>query len=251
MPDVLRLDGSARTANFVENAGPVLLWPDITITATSPTLASVVLIVNGNFAWDLADEASAKTDGTNIVAEGLGISFFRLSGIDSLAHYQQVLRSIAIDIPGDTPSEITTSHHPGARNTKFSDRQITWQASDGTNSSAVEITTLIVTEVNDPPVNRVPEAQVVISDAGLAIPGLSISDPDAGGPSSPSEGVLATTLSVGHGTLAIAAAAGALVTGSGTATVTLTGTIAQIDTTLVAPNNVFIALWMISTAPIS
>ena len=66
----------------------------------------------------------------------------------------------------------------------------------------------------------------------LAIAGLSVSDVDAGG------ATIRTTLSVLHGTLTVASAGGAVVGGSGTATVTLTGSQAQINTTLAAANNV-------------
>ena len=74
--------------------------------------------------------------------------------------------------------------------------------------------------------------RVVDEDTDLAIGGLSISDVDAG------TGVLTTTLHVDDGTLTVAAAGGAAVLGSGTDTVTLTGTLAQINITLSAANNV-------------
>jgi len=51
-------------------------------------------------------------------------------------------------------------------------------------------------------------------------------------------GSLTTSLSVTHGTLAVASAGGAAVSGSGTGSVQLTGTVAQINTTLSASSNV-------------
>ena len=63
--------------------------------------------------------------------------------------------------------------------------------------------------------------------------GLSISDADAGGATN-----VTTTLSVAHGTLTVASAGGASVSGSGTNSVTLTGSVAQINATLAAANNV-------------
>ena len=47
-----------------------------------------------------------------------------------------------------------------------------------------------------------------------------------------------TTLHVDHGALGVGAIGGATVAGSGTATVTLTGSVAQIDAALAATNNV-------------
>ena len=77
--------------------------------------------------------------------------------------------------------------------------------------------------------NTVPGAQAVNEDTGLAITGLSIADIDAGA------GVMTTTLSVVNGMLTVdLGARGAAVDGSGTNTVTLTGTLAQINATLAA-----------------
>ena len=54
----------------------------------------------------------------------------------------------------------------------------------------------------------------------------------------PTAGALTTTLSVAHGTLTVAAVGGATVDGSGTGSVTLSGTLAQINATLAAAGNV-------------
>ena len=107
--------------------------------------------------------------------------------------------------------------------------------SDGTLTSPNATTTIDIVSQNDAPVNSAPATQNVEGNHDLAIGGLSITDVDAGGAS------LTTTLSVLHGTLAVASAGGAAVGGSGTATVTLTGTLAQINTTLAAANNVVYA----------
>ena len=76
-------------------------------------------------------------------------------------------------------------------------------------------------------------AQTVAEDTNLAVTGLSISDADAGSATN-----VTTTLSVAHGTLTVSSAGGASVSGSGTNSVTLTGSIAQINATLAAANNV-------------
>src|SRR5262249_14283433 len=65
-----------------------------------------------------------------------------------------------------------------------------------------------------------------------AIAGFSVSDPDGG------NSIETATLSVQHGTLTVGTVAGgAAVAGSGSATVTLNGTVAQIDATLAAFDN--------------
>jgi hypothetical protein len=88
-----------------------------------------------------------------------------------------------------------------------------------------------VTAVNDAPVNTVPGALTFSANGDHAITGLSVSDVDATS--------LTTTLHVDHGILTVGSAAGgATVGGSGTGTVTLTGSVAQIDATLAAANDV-------------
>jgi hypothetical protein len=89
---------------------------------------------------------------------------------------------------------------------------------------------VLVTAVNDAPVNTVPGAISTSGDIDHALAGLSVSDPDATS--------LTTTLHVDHGTLTVAAVGGATVGGSGTDTVTLTGSVAQIDAALSASSNV-------------
>ena len=84
--------------------------------------------------------------------------------------------------------------------------------------------------INEAPVNTVPGAIYTSENIDHAIAGLSVNDPDATS--------LTTTLHVDHGTLTVAALGGATVGGSGTDTVTLTGTVAQINAALAAANNV-------------
>ena len=86
--------------------------------------------------------------------------------------------------------------------------------------------------MNDGPVNTLPASVTAVPDQDRALAGLAIADVDAGG------GVLTTMLHVDNGILTAASAGGAAVAGSGTDTVTLTGTLAQINATLSAAGNV-------------
>jgi methionine-rich copper-binding protein CopC len=94
---------------------------------------------------------------------------------------------------------------------------------------------VVLTAVNDAPVNSVPGTLTVPENSSAPVAGLSIADVDAGA------GVMTTKLNVAHGALTVASAGGASVTGSGTADVTLTGTLAQINATLAAANNLVYA----------
>jgi large repetitive protein len=105
-----------------------------------------------------------------------------------------------------------------------------FKANDGTLDSNAATESLTVNAVNDAPVNTVPGPLSVESGLDALIKGLAVHDIDAAS--------LTTSLHVDHGTLAVGSAGGAAVTGSGTATVTLIGSVAQIDATLGAANNV-------------
>ena len=85
---------------------------------------------------------------------------------------------------------------------------------------------LRTTQPNHAPVNIVPGTQSVAAGMDLSIAGLGVVDQDAG------SGILTTTLSVANGTLTVMAAGGAIVAGSGSANVTLAGTLTQINATL-------------------
>ena len=92
-----------------------------------------------------------------------------------------------------------------------------------------DTSTITVTAVNDPPVNTVPSSYTTAEDSGpLQLSGISVSDVDAG------TGVETITLSVpnGSGSLAAASAGGVTASGSGGASVTITGTLPDLNSYL-------------------
>src|SRR5205085_12199875 len=113
---------------------------------------------------------------------------------------------------------------PTAGGTKTS-RTINWTANDGFTDSAAGTTTINITAVNDAPTATItPLTYSATEQVSLNLKniGLSVTDPDG-----TSETV---TLSVTEGTLTLTAGgSGAVVSNSGTASVTITGTIAQIN----------------------
>jgi CSLREA domain-containing protein len=74
------------------------------------------------------------------------------------------------------------------------------------------------------PALTVPGAQTANQDVALAIPGIRVADVDSN--------ALTVTLAAGHGTLTLASTAGLAVTGNGTAAVTLSGSLADLDDAL-------------------
>jgi hypothetical protein len=105
-----------------------------------------------------------------------------------------------------------------------------FKANDGQLDSNVATETLTIDAVNDAAVNTVPGLLSAQSGVDAAIIGLSVSDVDAVS--------LTTSLHVDHGMLSVGAVGGATVIGSGTGTVTLSGSVAQINAALGAPDNV-------------
>jgi len=82
-------------------------------------------------------------------------------------------------------------------------------------------------QVNDPPTVTVPGAQTIAEDIRQAIPGVSVADPDAG-----TAGDLRVVLTVTEGSLDLTVPPGVSATGNGTATVTLVGSIADLNQAL-------------------
>ncbi len=121
--------------------------------------------------------------------------------------------------------------------------QLTFSTSDngysGSGNALLDTDSIAITvnAVNDAPVNSVPGAQTTTPGSPKVISGISVADVDAGALP------LTMTLTETHGTVAVSTgavggvAAGSI-TGNGSAVVTLTGTVAQINATLAATTGV-------------
>ena len=122
---------------------------------------------------------------------------------------------------------LATLSYQGGLNFNGSDT-LTVKSTDGAAATDTDTVAIQVTPVNDAPVNTVPGPQTVNEDTALAFTsgnGNAISVDDVDG------NLASTQLSVLHGTLAVAAG-GAGISGNNSATLTLSGTEAQINATL-------------------
>jgi Ca2+-binding RTX toxin-like protein len=97
-----------------------------------------------------------------------------------------------------------------------------------TDSDSVAIT---VNAVNDAPVNNLPAGFSTNEDTALKLAGISVTDVDSGA------GNINVTLSVATGTLTAANAGGVTVSGSGTASIVLSGTLSAINAYLATVAN--------------
>jgi hypothetical protein len=221
----LDLDASGASTGFAttftENGAPIAIV-DTDVSVADPDNANVdsaAIVLTNAKAGDALSVAGTLPIGmsSSIDTSIAGQITLHLSGSASLADYQTALGQLRF---------VNTSDNPDT-----TDRDITVKVTNNVDSNIAHAT-VHVTALNDAPVNAAPGAQSVNEDTNLAIAGLAVSDPDA------NAGSLTTTLSVLHGTLTVASAGGAGVSGSGTGSVTLTGTLAQINTTLSASSNV-------------
>jgi len=180
----------------------------VTITLASPTAAAEILSLNA------AASAAATAAGITVTYNS---GVLTLSGSDELtSQWQTILQGVQYNNTSDSPTGPTRTVTVVATNT-------------GTNNSSSATDTINITAVNDAPVATItPTSYSATEQTGLDLrnTGLSISDADATGP-------MTVTLSVTQGILNVAAGtSGASVSNSGTSSVTITGTVAQINALL-------------------
>ncbi len=103
----------------------------------SATLTSVNVRIT-NLLDGTAEVLAANTAGTNIVANyNSGTGLMTLIGVDTVANYQQVLRTVTYDNSQSNPD--------------MTDRIITYQLTDGMNPAATATTTLSIIAANERP----------------------------------------------------------------------------------------------------
>jgi hypothetical protein len=211
-------------ATFTEDAGPIVIAPLAEVSdVDNANLQSATITLTNRPDGDLFESLSVDTTGTSIVA----LPYIPLTGVitltgaDTVAHYQQVLRTAKYD---------NTSQNPSA-----TARLVNFKANDGTVDSTTAVATGAVAAVNDAPVNTVPGAQTVNEDTDLTFSAansnaLLIADSDAGA------SAVKLSLDVVHGTITFASTVGLTFvdsTSNGTGSVHVTGTIPAINAALV------------------
>ena len=247
LPVLGSLNGTATTMNEQQAAATTLLTgaPSITDTDSDHLASATVQITGGKFSsnesstsddhlgYSAAKQIAGLVSGTNItVSWNASTETLTLTGYDTNANYQAVLAAITYWTTGDNPTNYGLN----------TNRTLTWTLNDGTpdvpggaiNSGT---TTINIAAVNDAPVNGTVSSATGNEDANIAVTGLQVSDADA----NPALQTVSVTLSVTKGVLTLLTnvtnglTAGE-VTGNGTATVTISGTLNEINATLAATN---------------
>jgi VCBS repeat-containing protein len=153
------------------------------------------------------------------ITASLSGNVLTLSGAASPAAYAQALLAVGYDS--------TAVSAPAG------DRLITVSVSDGNLTSNLATSTITVIDQNDAPTNTLPGPVAGLEDTRITIAGVSVADPDEPGTSN-SFKLGSVELSVASGSLRLALAAGASVTAGAidSASVTISGTQAAINSTL-------------------
>jgi VCBS repeat-containing protein len=132
--------GANFTTSFTEDGGAVLIADaDAALSDVDNANLSSLTVTITNLLDGAAESLTANTAGTGITANyNSGTGVLTLSGVDTVANYQQVLRTISYDNTSQNPT--TTA------------RTITFQASDGSLSSNPAAASVNVAAQNNAPV---------------------------------------------------------------------------------------------------
>ncbi|QDV46218.1 hypothetical protein Enr13x_61270 [Stieleria neptunia] len=214
--------GTAFNANFIEGGGAVLVADAADATLAdldSPNLSSLTATIT-NALDGAAETLSADTSGTSITASFAG-GTLTLSGVDSVANYQQVLRTIRYNNTSLAPDPTT--------------RTISFVANDGSADGNVANANIAVTSVNSAPTIIVPGTQSPTEDIPWQINGISFNDVDIGAATMQfsfdvSRGNLILDVTIAGGVTA------ANVSGNGGSSVKVNASLAQMNATLAATN---------------
>ncbi|WP_197529037.1 beta strand repeat-containing protein [Aeoliella mucimassa] len=132
-------DGQNSTATFVEGAGAVsIVDASMTVVDADNDNLDIAVITISNLMDGDAELLAVDTTGTNITAgynNANGV--LTLSGSDTVANYQQVLRTLTYNNTSDDPST--------------DPRAILVIVSDGANYSTIRTSTISITTANDAP----------------------------------------------------------------------------------------------------
>jgi len=212
---------------YTENDLPTFIDPGLTVTdVDNANLTGATVAITANFAG--AQDVLLFADQLGITGSyNTGTGVLTLTGTTTVANYQTALRSVRYVNNSDNPSTAT--------------RTVTFTANDGTNTGSAT-RDIVITAVNDGPVNTVPGAQgtaqntpIVFSSGGGNL--IAVTDPDAGSNN------IQVTLTATNGTLTLSGTSGlsfSFSDGNGTgagdgtadATMTFRGTLTNVNAAL-------------------
>ncbi len=238
--DAPTLTATGATPTYTENASAVDLFSAVAIGTVEPgqTITGLTLTVSG-----LSDGASevlhidgsdvALTNGNSITTASNGMTVtVSLSGGTATVGIVKVagISTAAAQSLVDGLSYRNASENPGTASrvvTLTSIQDSGGTANGGADTAALAVSsTVTVSAQNDAPVITLPGSLSVSEDVLTPITGISIADVDAG------SGSLTVNLLATAGTLQASSSGGVVVTGSGSSSLTLTGTLENLNSFL-------------------
>jgi VCBS repeat-containing protein len=205
------------TVSYTEDGAHVVIAPNgVVVDPDNANLTGALISISGNADGPGNDILEFDVTGTNITGNYVAnAENLTLSGSDTLANYQQVIRSIKFYTISDTP--LTAM------------RYIDFYLNDGSGNGPNHTNFVNVTANNDAPVITRPATATTNEDTPFTFSGgnvISIADPDAG------SGSISVTLAVTNGTLTLSGTTGLSVTGDGTSSIAASGTLTDINAAL-------------------
>lgn len=193
-----------------------------TVTGTVTAVNDAPVATNDSFttAEDTAVTVAVRANDRDVDGDALTVTQINGTAITTTAPVAVTGGVVSLNAGGDLVFTPTTNFNGSP--------SFTYTVSDGKGGTATATVNGTVTPVNDAPVNALPTSVAPVAQgSAVAINGLSIADVDGGNAS------FTTTLSVAHGTLAAGTVqGGAAISGAGTGSLVLTGTLAQVNATL-------------------
>jgi hypothetical protein len=189
----------------------------------------------------LVDVTLTVTNGTLTLAGTAGLAFQAGANATATMTVRGTLADINAAMNGMSYAPTANYAGPASLTITTDDRGFTGAGGALADTDVVGIT---VNALNDAPVNTVPVSISVTEDVASALTGISIADVDAGA------GNVLVTFSVPSGTLAAVSGGGVVVGGSGSGTLTMTGTVANINA-FIAASNVSFATALNATAAVT
>ncbi|MCC9598944.1 DUF4347 domain-containing protein [Stieleria sp. JC731] len=220
-PVASAIEGTALT--YTENAGALQISSTLSLADVDDTqLESAVIQISGNYVN--GEDTLAFTNQNGITGSwDSATGTLTLSGTATVADYQAALRSVTYSNGSDNPSALS--------------RTVTFTINDGDVDSNSQSRNISISAVNDDPTNAgsLPSDVNVTEDVAGAIDlsAIDLNDIDA------NSGNLTVTLSTSTGgNLTASNGGGVVVGGSGSGSITLTGTLSDLNTYLNTPSNV-------------
>ncbi|MGN7161565.1 cadherin-like domain-containing protein [Sphingomonas sp. SAFR-052] len=217
------------TANF--NGSPTFTYTvsdgqggtaTATVTGTVTAVNDAPVATNDSFttAEDTAVTVTVRANDRDVDGDALTVTQINGTAITTTAPVAVTGGVVSLNATGDLVFTPTANFNGSP--------SFTYTVSDGKGGTATATVNGTVTAVNDAPVNTLPASVAPVGQGtAVAIKGLSIADVDGGNTT------FTTTLSVAHGVLVAGTVdGGAVISGAGTGSLVLTGTLAQVNATL-------------------